>query len=86
MVRGTTSVGGRATAWARYPSAWLPLRLGAATRNVQAECISIYSRTCDVQPRRVVVSCVMVTHNPQVECYADRILFMQAGPSVYRRM
>ena len=23
----------------------------------------------------------MVTHNPQVECYADRVLFMQVGTS-----
>ena len=77
---------GRATAWARYPSAWLPLRLGAATRNVQAECISTYSRHLRRVAAACGCSCVMVTHNPQVECYADRVLFMQVGPSVYRRM
>ncbi len=77
---------GRATAWARYPSAWLPLRLGAATRNVQAECISTYSRHLRRVAAACGCSCVMVTHNPQVECYADRVLFMQVGPSRFRRM
>lgn len=24
-------------------------------------------------------TCVMVTHNPELECYADRILYVQDG-------
>lgn len=24
-------------------------------------------------------TCVMVTHNPDIECYADRILYVQDG-------
>ena len=24
-------------------------------------------------------TCVMVTHNPEIECYADRILYVQDG-------
>ena len=27
-------------------------------------------------------TCVMVTHNPELECYADRILYVQDGVSV----
>lgn len=24
-------------------------------------------------------TCIMVTHNPEIECYADRILYVQDG-------
>ena len=24
-------------------------------------------------------TCVMVTHNPEIECYADRIIYVQDG-------
>ena len=27
-------------------------------------------------------TCVMVTHNPEIECYADRILYVQDGQFV----
>lgn len=27
-------------------------------------------------------TCVMVTHNPEIECYADRILYVQDGSFV----
>ena len=27
-------------------------------------------------------TCVMVTHNPEIECYADRILYVQDGKFV----
>jgi putative ABC transport system ATP-binding protein len=27
-------------------------------------------------------TCVMVTHNPEIECYADRILYVQDGTFV----
>jgi len=27
-------------------------------------------------------TCVMVTHNPELECYADRILYVQDGQFV----
>lgn len=27
-------------------------------------------------------TCVMVTHNPELECYADRILYVQDGEFV----
>ena len=27
-------------------------------------------------------TCVMVTHNPEIECYADRIIYVQDGTFV----
>lgn len=31
---------------------------------------------------QTATTCVMVTHNPDIECYADRILYVQDGQFV----
>ena len=31
---------------------------------------------------KTATTCVMVTHNPDIECYADRILYVQDGQFV----
>lgn len=33
----------------------------------------------DVEQAAGGTTCVMVTHNPELECYADRILYVQDG-------